>query len=332
MPSGGGDMENISFSTTAAKNPRKIDEWRDVLSQAFGPIEVNRHSEDNFTGSVQTYRRAQLQFNEIHYRGQTLERTASNIAKFDQEYLTFGRTIAGPLHVKQNGQEFSVESGCLILMNQSLPYTAASETGYHAHSISIPRNLLLQRTPNLRPFYKLQIDDGTPRTALLTSFAKYVEEGIACWSETETIFLREQLLDLIVLLMINDKGNQSSASETSVKAAHRERAIAYIKHNHCDPKLDPASIASACGISVNYLHKLFQSENLQIESFIYAQRLETCKNLLIDPLHKEKTLQQIAYKTGFSHPSHFSRLFKDKFGMSPSDYRMTYAPLADRNH
>jgi len=316
-------MENISFSTTATNSPRKLDEWRDVLSQAFGPIEVSRHASDNFVGSVRTYRRAQLQFNEIRYRGQTLERTAHNIAQFDQEYCTFGRTIAGPLHVKQNGDEFSVESGCLILMNQSLPYTAASETGYHAHSISIPRNLLLQRTSHLRPFHKLKMDDGSPRFSLLANFAKYVEEGIAGWSETETIFLREQLLDLIVLLMVNDKGAQPSAYETSVKAAHRERAIAYIKHNHCDPKLDPATIAGACGISVNYLHKLFQSENLQIESFIYAQRLETCRNLLRDPLHNEKTLQQIAYKTGFNHPSHFSRLFKEKFGMSPSEFRMT---------
>lgn len=315
-------MPNISFSTTALKNPQKLDAWRDVLSQAFGPIEVNRNADEQFDGSVRTYRRAQLQFNEIHYSGQTLERTAENIAAFDQEYCTFGRPIAGPLLVKQNGQEFTVEPGCLVLMNQTLPYSAASETGYHAFSVSIPRNLLLQRTPQLRPFYKLQINDGSPRGALLANFAQYLEKGIADWSETEAVFLREQMLDLIVLLMINGRDNvQPSAYETSVKAAHRERALAYIKHNHCDPKLDPKLIAATCGISVNYLHKLFQSEDLHIESLIYTQRLESSKNMLLDPLHSEKTLQQIAYKTGFSHPSHFSRLFKEKFGMSPSEFR-----------
>lgn len=323
-------MPNISFSTTAVKTPQKLDAWRDVLSQAFGPIEVSRNADEQFGGSVRTYRRAQLQFNEIHYSGQTLERTAENIAAFDQEYCTFGRPIAGPLLVKQNGQEFTVEPGCLILMNQTQPYSAASDTGYHAYSVSIPRSLLLQRTPHLRPFYKLPINDGSPRGALLANFAKYLEQGMAGWSETEAVFLREQMLDLIVLLMINGKEHQQpSAYETSVKAAHRERALAYIKHNHCDPKLDPKLIAATCGISVNYLHKLFQSEDLHIESLIYAQRLETSKNMLRDPLHREKTLQQIAYKTGFSHPSHFSRLFKEKFGMSPSEFRNTKSAQSD---
>jgi AraC-like DNA-binding protein len=314
-------MPNLSFSTNGVRSPQKLDAWRDVLWQAFGPIEVNRNADEEFKGAVRTYRRAQLQFNEIHYSGQTLERTAQNIAAFDDEYYTFGRPTAGPLLVKQNGQEFTVESGCLILMNQTMPYSAASETGYHAFSVSIPRSLLLQRTPHLRPFYKLAINDGSPRGALLSSFAEYLEKGIESWSETEAIFLREQMLDLIVLLMINGKDGQHSAYETSVKAAHRERALAYIKHNHCDPKIDPKLIAATCGISVNYLHKLFQGEDTQIESMIYALRLETSKNMLLDPLHKEKTLQQIAYKTGFSHPSHFSRLFKEKFGMSPSEFR-----------
>jgi len=325
-------MIDISFSTAADSKLQKLDAWRDALARAFGPIEVQRNCDEEFAGSVRAQSRAQLQFNEICYRGQTLERTAQNIAKFDQEYFTFGRPVSGPLLFKQKDREFTVEPGCLVLTNQTAPYKATAISGYHAFSISIPRKLLLNREPNIGSFYKLDAGEGSPRGQLLATFAKHMTDGIAGWSETETISLREQMLDLIVLLMINGKNGYASAQETSIKSAHRERAIAYIRHHHRDAALTPKTIALACGISVNYLHKVFQAANMQVEHTIYAQRLESCKIMLRDPAHQKESVQQIAYKTGFNQPSHLSRMFKEKFGLSPSDFRISRAPGAVEEH
>ncbi len=314
-------MGDIDFTTVGENSPEKMERWRDVLSQAFGPIEATRNSDEAFTGSVRTFKRAQLQFNEISYRGQTLERTNQNIAKFDQEYYTFGRPISGPLFFEQKDKQFTVEPGCLVLLNQTTAYRATTDDCYHAFSISIPKKLLLQRTPHLGSFYKIEVGEKSPRGQLLANFAKYMTDGMANWSEREAMSLREQMLDLIVLLMINERNDYSSAYETSVKAAHRERAMSYIKHHHRDPALGPKTIAAACGISLSYLHKIFNIVDLQLENVIYSLRLESARNSLLDPTDCDKTVQQIAFKAGFNHPSHFSRLFKEKYGMTPTDFR-----------
>jgi AraC-like DNA-binding protein len=319
-------MPDIDFTMPDGSAPRKLELWRSVLSEAFGPIEATRNSDENFSGSIRTSRRAQLQFNEISYRGQTLERTSQNIAKFDQEYFTFGRPIAGPLFFEQKDRQFTVEPGCLVLLNQTSAYRATTDACYHAYSISIPKKMLLQRTASIAPFYKIEVSDKSPRGQMLSSFAKHMTDGMANWSETEAVALREQLLDLIVLLMINDGNGYSSSYETSVKSAHRERAITYIKHHHRDPNLNPKTIAGACGISVSYLHKIFGLANLQLETFIYSLRLESAKHMLLDAADRDKTVQQIAYKVGFNHPSHLSRLFKDTYGMSPTEYRSLHIP------
>jgi len=313
---------DICFTTAAESRPQKLDAWRDALSRAFGPIEVQRTSDQYFAGSMRAARRAQMQFNEICYCGQTLERTEQNIARFDQEYYTFGRPVSGPLLFQQGGREYTVEPGCLVLTNQTIPYKATAVSGYHAYSISIPRTLLMRREPNIGSFYKLDVS-SSPRGQLLANFAKNLTDGIATWSEAEIISLREQMLDLIVLLMVNGKNGHASAEESSIKSAHRERALAYIRHHHRDANLTPKSIAMACGVSVNYLHKIFASANMQIEQTIYAQRLETCKTLLLDPHRDNESVQQIAFKNGFNQASHFSRMFKEKYGMSPSDFRMS---------
>jgi AraC-like DNA-binding protein len=314
-------MADIDYKTAEEHSPEKLDRWREALTQAFGPIEATRNSDETVTGSVRTFSRAQLQFNDISYCGQTLERTAQNIAKFDQEYYTFGRPIAGPLFFEQKDKQFTVEPGCLVLLNQTTPYRAMTEACYHAFSISIPKKLLLQRTPHLGSFYKIEVGEKSPRGQLLANFAKYMTDGMANWSEREAMSLREQMLDLIVLLMINERNDYSSAYETSVKAAHRERAISYIKHHHRDAALGPKTIAAACGISLSYLHKIFNMADLQLENFIYSLRLESARNAMLDVENRDKTVQQIAFKSGFNHPSHFSRLFKEKYGMTPSEFR-----------
>lgn len=314
-------MSDVSFSITAEDRGPKLEAWRQALCQAFGPIEVGLNSGTDFSGFVRTYKRQELQFNEICYRGHTLERTSQNLARFDQEYFTFSRPVSGPLLFEQDGRDVVVESGSLVLLNQTSPYRASTNACYHAFSISIPKKLLLQRAPHIGPFYKLETVKFSPRGQLLAHFSQHLSEGIAVWSETEIITLREQLLDLIILLMVNDKDAPLSPATAGIKAAHRERAIAFIKYNHCNPQLNPNAIATACGISVGYLHKIFHAVDLRVEHYLYAQRLETCRNLLANPLHQHQSVQQIAYKSGFAHPSHFSRLFKEKYGMSPSEFR-----------
>jgi AraC-like DNA-binding protein len=44
--------------------------------------------------------------------------------------------------------------------------------------------------------------------------------------------------------------------------------------------------------------------------------------LLSDPRARHLSVSTIAYRTGFSHPAHFSRAFRRRFGVSPSEIRL----------
>jgi AraC-like DNA-binding protein len=319
----GNSVNDTTFSTSTVQTPQQFDIWCEALCNAFGEIEVTRHLKGDFSGSFKTCQRAQLQFNEIHYSGQTVERTLQNLNHVDQEYFTFGRPVSGPLMVEQNQSSFVITPGSLVLVNQTTPYKASAPQSYHVFSISIPATFLRQRVPNIGSYFKIEASHERSRVELLTNFAKHIEEGITDWSDIEMLSLREQLLDLITLLMVNNNSKVFSSFETSIKSAHRERAITYLKHHHQDSSLDPETIAAACGISPNYLHKVFRSANLQVMDLVFAQRLDTGKRLLLEPGSNEKTIQQIAYTAGFKNASHFSQMFKEKFGMSPRNFRDT---------
>ncbi len=68
-----------------------------------------------------------------------------------------------------------------------------------------------------------------------------------------------------------------------------------------------------------YLSRLFsESEDLTIEKFIIQQKIEKVKELL---QYDELTLNEIAWKMGYSSSSHLSNQFKAITGQSPREFK-----------
>lgn len=78
-------------------------------------------------------------------------------------------------------------------------------------------------------------------------------------------------------------------------------------------------IADRLGISAGYL-----SDSLKIETgksaldHIHLHLLDVAKELLMSP---NLTVTEIAYRLGFEYPQYFSRLFKKKQGVTPTEFR-----------
>jgi AraC-like DNA-binding protein len=98
----------------------------------------------------------------------------------------------------------------------------------------------------------------------------------------------------------------------------------FILDNLEDSELDLARIAAAHRISVRYLHLLFQPLGRTVSSWIREQRLMRCRDALVSRKSKDLQVTEIAYQWGFSDPAHFSRVFRKRFGESPSSARRAH--------
>lgn len=79
-------------------------------------------------------------------------------------------------------------------------------------------------------------------------------------------------------------------------------------------------VADGLQINPTYLSREFSKyfSNLSFGEYIRKMRIEKAVDLLADPKH---SLSDIAYLTGFSDQSHFTRIFKAHTGKNPSAYR-----------
>lgn len=80
-----------------------------------------------------------------------------------------------------------------------------------------------------------------------------------------------------------------------------------------------AYCASELNLSVNYFGDLIKKETgRSAQEYIQNKIMYLAKNKIFN-IHK--TVNDVAYELGFKYPQHFSRLFKQKTGSSPSEYR-----------
>ena len=67
---------------------------------------------------------------------------------------------------------------------------------------------------------------------------------------------------------------------------------------------------------LDYLIK--KETGLTAQRYIQNKVIDLSKQYVMD---KELTINQVAYKLGFQYPQHFTRLFKQQVGVTPTEYR-----------
>ena len=95
----------------------------------------------------------------------------------------------------------------------------------------------------------------------------------------------------------------------------------YLLKHLAEPDLSPEMIAAAHHISVRYLHKLFEFEEITVGRWIQRRRLEMCRRDLARQATLGSSVAAIAQRWGFVSPAHFSRTFRATYGVTPREWQ-----------
>ena len=81
-----------------------------------------------------------------------------------------------------------------------------------------------------------------------------------------------------------------------------------------------AYFAEVLHLSANYFGDLIKKETgKSAKEYVQNKIIDLAKNKTFET---GKTVNEIAYELGFKYPQHFSRLFKQRVGMTPNEYKM----------
>ncbi|MFD8014916.1 helix-turn-helix domain-containing protein [Streptomyces sp. NPDC058955] len=99
-----------------------------------------------------------------------------------------------------------------------------------------------------------------------------------------------------------------------------ERILAHID-DHLAGDLSPGAVAAAHHISVRHLHALFRETGVTVGDHVRQRRLERIRRDLVDPALAHLPAYALAARWGLGDASHFSKVFRAAFGLSPRAVR-----------
>jgi AraC-like DNA-binding protein len=188
--------------------------------------------------------------------------------------------------------------------------------GGRSIGISIPRHLLAETGLDLATLHGLML--SREESAMFTSHAFQVREALSRFTEEDAPLLGRSMLDVFVLTL-------KAAGRTEAPAFREDattlflRAESEIRAHLESPALTIANLCRKLGVSRSSLHRAFEARG-GVQTYIRDARLDAARHALCKSPLQER-IGDIAERLGFSDAAHMSRLFKARFGESPSDCR-----------
>jgi AraC-like DNA-binding protein len=115
--------------------------------------------------------------------------------------------------------------------------------------------------------------------------------------------------------------SDSEAMGAGAMSPHLHRICQTIETLLPDPELSLRRLADRSGVSPRYIQKLFAAAQDTFGHYLRSRRLERCRMDLGSPMCTRLSISEICFRWGFNDSAHFSRAFRNQYGLSPREHR-----------
>ncbi len=245
-------------------------------------------------------------------------RKAEDIERTGVDHVTVALHLSGTYVGVSAGTAFVAQPGDVSFLDFGQPF-ALDVSAYRALGLTVPRTAMSEAMRG-RSLGGLVLSAGAATELLVQMMRSF---GTALPRMTRV----EATAAALALTTLADGASchvpQREPMTTSPPRLRLyDRARAEIVRNLGSNPLTPGTIANALGVSRTTLYNLFQTQG-GIQAYIRECRLHACYESLISDLRPNDSIAAIAASYGFPRESHFSRLFKQRYGVTPRQTRAT---------
>ncbi|KQP39967.1 helix-turn-helix domain-containing protein [Pseudorhodoferax sp. Leaf274] len=310
--------QTIEWTTAGVSPADKTDLWESVLSSSYRAWQVPRRLPATFHAQVRQHAFAGAGLVETICDPCSGRRTKALARQDDEPYVGIQLTTAGRERFRVGGQGIEAKAGDLVVWTTDADVEFDVLERLHKVTLMIPWTLLRERLAERRSMpVGGKIDSRIGIGSLLAAHLLGLSHQIGALSTQQLGAVSRTTLEFLGIAL----AEQQPVATFDAGAAMLRRVQDYILQNLHEEGMTPAAIAAANRISVRYLHLLFQRNGATVGAWVQERRLVKCREALADPAHGRQRVADIAYRWGFTSTSHFSRVFKDRYGMSPGDAR-----------
>lgn len=309
---------NAGLSPIFRMQETRHDHWQDAVASQFIPLDFEVARSTPFHGRGLWVRLQQARVAEVRMCEHRVRRNRHHAATTDGPAVKLLWLINGDGLFQQGSIEHSLRADQWTFYDAVRPYTL--RLSEDARFLS-----LLYTGEDAERWMRQARDlgsaprpvEGPTRIAQLTLRSAMREKG-GLDALTQAALL-DSVLNLTESALRQEQASRRDADRRDgLRLAEARR---FVLQHLGDPTLGPEDIALALHMSRRSLYNLFAAAGMRPRAFIQQLRLERACEALGAATSSNGNITRIALEHGFADVSHFSRSFRERFGISPSAYR-----------
>ncbi|MEU8380137.1 helix-turn-helix domain-containing protein [Streptosporangium sp. NPDC048865] len=299
--------------------------WHEMTTQALVPTVMRSDDEAEFPASLHLLDLGAVQLTRLSYPPLRSRRTPLMVRRSDPEMYSLSLTLRGTMAIDHHDRQAVATPRDLLLYDSSHPFHAHTTTdgtgNVEGMILQFPRALVSLPPDKLTRLTATRLSGAQGIGALLVNHLTALARHSSGYTTADTARLSTITVDLLAATCAHYLEAEAALPPQTHQQVLQARIHAFIQQHLGDGDLCAETIAAAHQISVRYLYKLFQEQGMSVAAWIRSRRLERCRRDLADPALASRPIHAIASRWGFVSNTHFSRIFRAAYGLSPADYR-----------
>lgn len=291
----------------------ELEKWNRHIQQVCGHFEAEFQGTGQlFIGDIESYLLGQTEVAFIRSNANKIIRYRDQPDRVSQRFCFLILQWSGRMQLQYQDQTLQLNEGDIVLLDPEQDILMYPQGLFSHLSIHLSRDKLFEQGIHQEYFGKLNTQNMSG-FMLRNLLSNMTVENIRLWHANQD---GEAFEDALIPLIKPTILYPQSANPNQLK--HKiERFI--IEHLN-QPSLSPKIIAEHLGISLRHLYRLFE-EQQSVHTYIQQKRLEKIAFELKDQKNKHLSITEIAGRWGFADSSHFCKIFKKNYLLTPKKYR-----------
>ncbi|MET7425527.1 helix-turn-helix domain-containing protein [Dactylosporangium sp. NPDC005555] len=306
----------------------RFDHWADLVAKEIAPNQISSTHAHDFDVWMRMSSLGALTLTTLRFPSLTTRRTAKLIRRSDPQQYHLALLTSGSGTVEQDRSESAIQPGHFTLLTSSRPYEASHGIQAVAPEpvasivVVIPHSQLPIPHDKVSRLFGMPLPSAGGMGILLARHLRQISAHPEQYDTSDAPLLAGIALNLITAMLAQQLNVAGSLSRNVQQVVLRTRIDAFIDANLDRPDLGPQMVAAAHNVSMTTLKRLFLAGEAPVAEVIRTRRLQRCQKDLADPALRDRPVHAIASRWGFRSVAHFSRIFREKYGVSPSEYRV----------
>ena len=308
-------MKAWRFTTDLYPPEERREAWREAMVRLRLPVEAVAEDDGGPASVVSLVSPMGMEFSAVSAGAQEI----SGRNRDQPAAIWLAALLEGSAILDDGRSQIAVQPGDIVFGPTGMAAALRLETRFRLLLITAPRVALDHRLVAPRSVRIGHLSAASGLNHVFSGLLRGLADTLETLTGDQLRPVELAVTEFLVACLATRRVEPHSAA--AIRGAHLHRVRQTVEILLAEPDLRLGRVAEAAGVSPRYLQKLFAASGESFTHYVRLRRLERCRLDMLSPRYADASISSIAFRWGFNGSAHFSRAFRQQYGLSPRQAR-----------